>query len=715
MRPLFLLCACMGVTLQFFSMLLSLAGVAIETVSVLWIPLGMIAVLIGFPIYAVVLRSSLFYGLFDLALSPKKKLPLGHFFTTLAAFAVSASAWCLLRLLLVAGPARLGYKAHYGPLVTWWVSLDDVFSPCKLVTSIGPPLALAAWFVLFAVLVSAHQGCSPIRASLGVLAGLGVDVLCGVGVLLTAVWLHSSSAAQAAPESLTSIHDPLWRLGRGYIGYWPDHAFAVIAAVVTMLFYAALGIIGRLQLGKQHTIPALIGPLMAVLVLGWWGAAAQFFLDGWHIPLLLVVALWGIINGLIPFSDHTYPMMKRSEIRPPAPYGTLIAGGRTSAIVVASAGGGIQAAAWTAKVLEELHTLHGPAFDRSLSLISSISGGSMGSAVYVNWIAQGAESSGLPVPFEAASDSSLDEVSWGLAWPDLLRLFFPLPTSIMIDRALAMERAWVGNSSAITDGAQRQLTGAISDWNEKTASGAIPALIMNSTMVETGGPLLLGTSRVAGQRSGASSKWMDGDALHVKGRHGHSKHDIPAVRGARLSATFPFVSPTARPAGAVQQPHMVDGGFYDNYGMATLTEWLDQALEEQEAETHAKNIVPQVARVLVIEINGFPPPEADRLSPNKTRGGWVKQIVAPLLALANVRTAGQISHRDIELSLLRQKWSARGIDIARANFELSEKDAPLSWHLMPSQIQKIAEGWKHPDTKMVEAQKAVADFLGPVI
>ena len=61
---------------------------------------------------------------------------------------------------------------------------------------------------------------------------------------------------------------------------------------------------------------------------------------------------------------------------------------------------------------------------------------------------------------------------------------------------------------------------------------------------------------------------------------GHSV-DIALVSAARLSATFPIVSPSARAAGSWPKRyryHFVDGGYYDNYGMSTLLEWLDDAL-----------------------------------------------------------------------------------------------------------------------------------------
>src|SRR5439155_14785155 len=52
-------------------------------------------------------------------------------------------------------------------------------------------------------------------------------------------------------------------------------------------------------------------------------------------------------------------------------------------VIVCASGGGAPAAAWTAKVLTGLQQEMGPEFIRSIRLISSVSGGALGSLYYV--------------------------------------------------------------------------------------------------------------------------------------------------------------------------------------------------------------------------------------------------------------------------------------------------------------------------------------------
>jgi len=661
-----------------------------QLLAALWIPLGMLLFLVVFPLVAVAGKSSLLWGLFDLDLSPRLRLPIRQYFTTLSVFVVSGSAICLLHIVLLCGHDRFGLTPpHFWPWITNVLFLDKSSGsafPWLLIAI----TAISVWFMTFALATSWNQDRS--RSLFRMIAGVVLALVTGAA----GTWLVVHDCAGIIEWAAGAINRSGLgaRLGPGYSGHIDAHLTALLACLLSSLLYAGLGIYGYKVLGKAKMVAAIIGPLMAILVLGWAGSALQFYLGRWHLPLLLVVAFFGWINGFIPWADHTYNLLPRSVTPAPQPFEVLRAKDRDCAIVVAAAGGGIQAAAWTAKVLEGLHNEFGAEFDRALCLVSSISGGSTGTACYIDWLNRGAPAD-CTNPFDAASASSLDEVSWGLAWPDLLRVMIAWP--FQTDRALAMEQAWLNNCGS------KSMSQPLSQWNAPTAHGELPAVVMNSTMVEVGGQLLLGTSDVNGVASRKSSCWWDGDQLHV---YQGKKLDIPIVRAARLSATFPFVTPAARPAKADHEPHMMDGGFYDNYGMATLTEWVEQALEEQ-----AKISVPgneRVKRVLVVQVNGFP--RSDFEPPKTSSGGWVSQLIAPIKILVNVRTAGQVSHRDVELSLLKGKWHARGIEIENVNFELDEKNAPLSWHLMPKQRAAIANAWT-TSPYIIRAREKVANFL----
>src|SRR6185503_8664729 len=183
----------------------------------------------------------------------------------------------------------------------------------------------------------------------------------------------------------------------------------------------------------------------------------------------------------------------------------------------------------------------------------------------------------------------------------------------------------------------------LSSWNEMVTGGKIPAVVMNATITETGERLLFATTKLR-HRSDDSGALVDATELHTIN---DETHDVAVVTAARLSATFPYVTPPARSKGEGPQPHVVDGGYYDNYGMATLVEWLDEALNGVQKLEEAHE---EIESVLVIQIHGAPV-NSDMPEHAKNRG-WFYQWFAPVKTLLNVRTAGQIAHNNIELELL---------------------------------------------------------------
>ncbi|MDQ3916885.1 MAG: patatin-like phospholipase family protein, partial [Acidobacteriota bacterium] len=389
-------------------------------------------------------------------------------------------------------------------------------------------------------------------------------------------------------------------------------------------------------------------------------------------------------------SDHFYHLKKRVSDEPaPGPADALTASKQKRVVVVAANGGGIQAGAWAAKVLYGLREDCGEPFERSLRMISSVSGGSVGNASFVNWLAS--DRAGRR-PDEAAAESSLDEVAWGLAYPDFLRALIPwlFGAFIRIGRGRALEEAWLLNSGGAG------MDEPLSSWNEKARRGALPAVVLNATITETGERLLLATTRI-NQHAGERAARVDAADLHtINGE----RLDVAVVTAARLSASFPYVTPAARADRDGPFPHVVDGGYYDNYGMATTVDWLDDALDQAGGE---------VESVLVIQIHGAPVNADPQYKRRKSNRGWFYQAFAPLQTILEVRDAGQIAHNDIELELLQEKWWSRaGLPIHSVTFEFCKPSVPLSWHLTPNEVREIELVWRED---MTTCRGLVGEFL----
>jgi hypothetical protein len=190
-------------------------------------------------------------------------------------------------------------------------------------------------------------------------------------------------------------------------------------------------------------------------------------------------------------------------------------------------------------------------------------------------------------------------------------------------------------------------------------------------MVDTGERLLIGSARVGWDSTLGLRNFEDL----------YSGSDIQVVTAARLSASFPYVLPAARADRSGPQYHVVDGGYYDNYGMTTLMQWLEQALEDAD---------PLPARVLVVQIRASPP--SNDTTPDSWHG-WFYQAWAPLEAMLDVRATGQLSHNQEEFRRLQALWGRRGVEIDNAVFQFCGNRPPLSWHLTEREKQTIAAEW----------------------
>lgn len=505
-------------------------------------------------------------------------------------------------------------------------------------------------------------------------------------------------------------------LGRGFIDYesdngqkrsfFPGHLLAFGMLFLVLGLYFLVWIVDR----TAQLVPALAYGLVLLLVLTWLLGGLAFIFDRYRVPLFRLILIVGLLTSLFRGSNYYYPVLDlRAALPEPLP---IVGVTGDSIIVVAANGGGIQAAAWTAQVLTGIENqanedlgARGLPFDRSIRFISAVSGGSVGAMHVVNAYTQAGlpeSDAALDAIVDAAATSSIADVAWGLTYPDLLRtvtgnpFWSPTRPFFAMDRGRAIEDAW-----ARTDARLRE---PLSSWRVGVREGWRPATVFNATLEETGERLLLSTAAFATPPRKA----------HLFAVEPSEPLDVSIATAARLSATFPYVAPAARAQRGDAELfgyHVVDGGYYDNYGMSTLVEWLDQTLQQSMTPDGNK-----IRRVLVLQIRGAPGADdvrytfdgaglaapgscpAETVAAAPGRGGilqgWMYQLTAPLGAMLHVRDTGQSAHNDVELELLRRAWAPHDVEIQTAVFQYYGADPPLSWHLTAAELKNIKAHWQ---------------------
>jgi hypothetical protein len=572
--------------------------------------------------------------------------------------------------------------------------------------------------------------------------------------------IHACADLAKSPVSQLAAILPPW-ISRGYFRLdenafviEPGHIRAAVCFLATTLFYLWL---------RTKRLAPLCYFLLLTTVTVWGLSGLSFFFDAFRIPLFVPVVLWLSVAALHLKADHFYRIHKVSDekdvyVEPTDP-GSILA--RTNEnddriILVAAGGGGIQASAWTARVLTGLEEICGEKrpgrFIRSLKLLSGVSGGSVGIMYFVTACklegflsrkrsGNGRSSRILQVVADVVKRSSLSETIRGLAYTDFIRAVTPFFLSdVYRDRAEGLERAWVSNAKELNSSYSEILKRAtLRGWQKDVAQGELPAVIFNATIIETGERLAFSTT--------ASSACLAKDGLTTCAAFQdfssiYEGADIAITTAVRLSSAFPFISPPARPLPATSlfdgkplatkqrktgggengfmNMHLADGGYYDNSGVAALVQWLHNGLSDL-ADRDPRRLPKQI---LVIRINAFPAAEQGYV---KEHRGTFFQFWAPLLTMNTFRGAAHACSADRELQLLRDRWSGEvlarqkgqhrdGITIETVDFTFSpsasckKKRPPLSWHLRMEEQAEIDNAWN--GIRNSEEVQKVSGYLG---
>jgi hypothetical protein len=420
--------------------------------------------------------------------------------------------------------------------------------------------------------------------------------------------------------------------------------------------------------------------------------------------------------------------------------------------VVSAAGGGIRAAYWTAAVLARLQDLD-PAFADHVLLVSSVSGGSLGSLVFANLLDStepGGDWRGRHASFGARDDPECDYPAHApgkyqaLAARILARDFLApttasmlygdflarlLPYSLLSDRAEALEVSWERAWDATKRSPPAELTSTLWDGNPFTRSfdalhpaeritpspaRHVPLVVVNGTIVESGTRILVSHLD--------HPKAFKGD---VENAFDHRGAPMRMSTVALMSARFTYVSPAGTYAPGT---HVVDGGYFENSGAATALQWWAQLEDDViDFNTEAKKKAPRPAliRDVFIYIDNSAPdvaragatgtgPEPRRMEFRERTPRLLPEISAPIDALLAARGAHAVEAKArarqsfdpdfiaFDTNVLRRPPAATTQQTRKAAERLNK--APLGWVLSRSAQQIL-------DRELCRNDDSIADVL----
>lgn len=328
-------------------------------------------------------------------------------------------------------------------------------------------------------------------------------------------------------------------------------------------------------------------------------------------------------------------------------------------VVVTCPGGGIHAAAWAACVLDQL-TIEYVEFKDSVGVISGVSGGSVGTLMFVSnryqhelskrklvgehgptTVETHSELMDKSPALELAARSSLESIAFGTTVEDLYGLI-GIPGA---GRGQRLEDSFASRLSEEL----RELT--MGDWGDRAMDGTVPIVIFNSTDAVTGRRILFDTIPTPRR---ASSVGLTARPLNYRElmETGQPCFDVRPTTAARTSATFPYISPFTRPARASSLGKHVaicDGGYVDNEGIVTAVNWVEFLLQHWMPKSPDPRTFD---RILLLRIQPSASEDRNQIPNSGGLAGWFRWLTGPMEVMGKVRSASQLERGNLEADLV---------------------------------------------------------------
>ncbi len=548
----------------------------------------------------------------------------------------------------------------------------------------------------------------------------------GLLVLIYILWRANTRIARFEEKSVT-IFNPRMR--------W---LFVFLTFILVALF-AAQSLPPRLTFGIDFTaIPRAVGTIFLVNL---FLIFAIFFVstltrayDKYGIPLVSLVLISAIVWSYLNWNDNhrirTINLEKRPEAAASAAPNSLMPLTRAfeawlearpkelrerfwlnkrpyPVYVVAAQGGGLYSANLAALTLARLYD-RCPRLRHHVFAISGVSGGSVGAGL-ISALLEASDAGdtsrcdfdlGGPEagPIEASVKTILAKdylapLMASALFPDMMQRLLPYPVGIF-DRARAfeasLERSFEVSDLAARDPKSRNpmSLGFLRHWS---ADKAAPMLVLNTTLVETGEQIVIAP---IGKPSDDQGVLFNPDYRSIYPDLIGERRDIRLSTAMSLSARFPLIMPAGRLRNGKSSVRLVDGGYFENSGVATAQAIISDLISNRATSPQASvaavgdgtglaaSLSPEAEDLiefrLIILSEDYTPPELSE---------GLNELLSPLRTLLRTRSKrGQEAIRRATKSLIEPYI----IKLSHDHFHMS-----LGWHFAT------------PTQRLIEAQVGV--------
>jgi hypothetical protein len=483
------------------------------------------------------------------------------------------------------------------------------------------------------------------------------------------------------------------------------HRNAITATIFAILMLLLLGIFME---DPRLRIPAGAGFLILFSIIMGMVGAVKYFLRSWETIGWLLIALLlgflvkekvfdfrGIAFGMdysaknAPLPQYNYTTLKNTftpqvyqhdkqleEQRLDKWKAKRLADGENKPplVVVCVSGGGTRAAYWAFNSLQHIDSLTGEQLFEHTVLVTGASGGMIGAA-YWRELHNAYAQKKLDNPYapkyrQNIGKDLLNAIVFSFASVDMISPFNKISLSgysYSKDRGYAMEQELISNTEGMLDR-------KIGDYHNAETNAEVPAMIINSTIVNDGRRLMISPLPIAYLTQPAYGL-SDTDTPPIDAIDygaffkNQNPYNMRITTALRINATFPFILPVVRMP-SVPNMNLMDAGLRDNFGMEVATRYL---------YTMRDWIAENISGVILLEIRDTREHEVFPSTDMNTLG---KMVTSPLFVIQDKWEPFQSYYhgyiKDFAPFFLGHK-----LRIITMNYipETREKAAALNFHL----------------------------------
>jgi len=358
-------------------------------------------------------------------------------------------------------------------------------------------------------------------------------------------------------------------------------------------------------------------------------------------------------------------------------------------VFLCASGGGQRAALWTMNAMQSADSVMDGQLMRQSALITGASGGMIGAAYFREIYLKSKQDSITRRQYlENIALDNLNPVIFSLLVNDAFLKFREYEyegKAYSMDRGYAFEQNLNNNLGGI-------LRKKMSDYAMDEQSGEIPTMILSPTIANDGRKLYL-TARPFSfmsidETARDSSKFRGVDFLRLF--QGHDAEDLDFMTALRMSASFPYITPTIS-LPSTPRMEIMDAGISDNFGVSDAIRFL---------YVFRKWIEENTSGVVLLVIRDTHPNEKIGGRPTPS---IVDRLTYPIASVYN--NMGRMQDRSNDARMEQaSEWFDAPMDVVELIYDSNKGSseqmrASLSWHLTTKEKHDIIEKIKTEENK----------------